>query len=291
MRTKILAVWLLIAVGCDRTAENAISDQPGPPNPPAPVRISSYRVLAWNVESGGSDAQVITSQLKQMSGYDLYALSEVSPRDLETYAAAFEGYDSVTGRTGRADRLQILFDADRFRLIGSEELEEEGGFKLNNGHHRSPLVVQLMELETKIAFQLTVNHLARGSAELREEQASGLREWARQSSMPTIAIGDFNFDYSFISRSGNPAFAAMMRDNVWQWVQPEEWIDTNWADGGRGRTGDGIDDYPDSMLDFAFVAGPARDWSPVFRVIKRPGDFPDDETTSDHRPIELILTP
>jgi len=44
------------------------------------------------------------------------------------------------------------------------------------------------------------------------------------------------------------------------------------------------------MLDFAFVAGPAKEWTPVCRVLVRDGDFPDDKTTSDHRPIELKLT-
>ena len=63
--------------------------------------------------------------------------------------------------------------------------------------------------------------------------------------------------------------------------------DTNWSD----PDDDGKDNYPDSMLDFAFVAGPAKDWNPVCRAIVRDGDFPDDDTTSDHRPIELRLTP
>ncbi|MEM1225852.1 MAG: hypothetical protein AAGJ40_09145, partial [Planctomycetota bacterium] len=94
-----------------------------------------------------------------------------------------------------------------------------------------------------------------------------------------------------VTGTGNPGFAAMMRDGVWKWVQPEEWIDTNWSDGGRGHAGDGMDDFPNSMIDFAFVAGPARDWNPRCQIIKRPNDFPDDETTSDHRPTELVLTP
>ena len=102
-----------------------------------------------------------------------------------------------------------------------------------------------------------------------------------------INIGDFNMDYSFVTRSGNDAFPEMLRDNVWQWVRPTEFIDTNWSD----PDGDGRDNYPDSMLDFAFVAGRAKDWNPVCQVVKRDGDFPDDDATSDHRPIELVLTP
>ena len=76
-------------------------------------------------------------------------------------------------------------------------------------------------------------------------------------------------------------------DGIWKWVKPVEFIDTNWA----GTDGDGRDNYPDSMLDFAFIAGPAKDWNPVCSVVVRDGDFPDDEATSDHRPIELTVSP
>ena len=44
------------------------------------------------------------------------------------------------------------------------------------------------------------------------------------------------------------------------------------------------------MLDYAFVAQGAKDWEANCKVIGRDGDFPDDETTSDHRPIELLLS-
>lgn len=226
--------------------------------------------------------KVIASQLAEFD-HDVFALSEVTPRAFDTYREAI-GYQAIPGSTGGADRLMILF-SDRFEMLFTDEQDD-----INNGRHRSPLLVRLRDTVSGKVFQLNVNHLARLDADFREEQANRLREWARVQTLPTVSIGDFNFDYSFITHEGNSGFAAMLRDNVWQWVKPEEWIDTNWSDGGRGG-GDGVDDYPDSMLDFAFVAGPARDWNPVCRNIKRAGDFPDDETTSDHRPIELILTP
>ncbi|KAA1258936.1 Endonuclease/Exonuclease/phosphatase family protein [Rubripirellula obstinata] len=257
------------------------------PSRPEPIRCEPIQILAWNIESGGNDPEVIALQLKQFGPVDVFALSEVSPRSINKYAEALgPDYQSVVSRTGGADRLQILFRSDRFRLVRSMEMDT-----LNDGNHRSPLLVHLRDKASGLDFQVVGNHLSRGNAELRESQASGLREWARQQTMATVAIGDFNFDYSFVTEQGNSGFAAMLRDNVWQWVKPVEWVDTNWSDGRFGRGGDGLDDYPDSMLDFAFVAGPARDWNPRCEVIKRPGDFPDDETTSDHRPTELILTP
>lgn len=264
--------------GESASLDEATVDQPQHAAEPDPIRI-----IAWNVESGGSDISVIASQLSKFD-HGIIALSEVTPRAFDAYAEV-TGYQSVEGTTGRSDRLQILF-SNRFELIRSEELND-----INDGNHRSPLLVHLRDKTTGKDFLLNVNHLARGKAAVRESQADGLREWARNQTIPSISIGDFNFDYSFITKTGNPGLAAMLRDNVWLWVKPEEWIDTNWADGGRGNAGDGVDDYPDSMLDFAFVAGPACDWKPVCRVIERPGDFPDDETTSDHRPIELVLTP
>jgi hypothetical protein len=45
------------------------------------------------------------------------------------------------------------------------------------------------------------------------------------------------------------------------------------------------------LAHLALVAGPAKDWAPTCQVLKRDGDFPDDETTSDHRAIALMLKP
>jgi hypothetical protein len=84
---------------------------------------------------------------------------------------------------------------------------------------------------------------------------------------------------------GNDAQDEIRRDNVWKWVEPVTWIDTNWWD----PEGDGLDNFDGSLLDFAFVAGPAKDWESQCEVIVELNDFPDDETTCDHRPISLKL--
>ena len=105
--------------------------------------------------------------------------------------------------------------------------------------------------------------------------------------LPVIAIGDYNFDYVFATGQGNAAFDIFMQDDVLTWVEPEELIDSNWYDGNA----DGLDDYPGSVLDFAFVANDAKKWNPKAKVIVREGDFPDSDQTSDHRPMELIITP
>ena len=37
-----------------------------------------FKILAWNVESDGADPVVIAEQLKELSGYQIYALSELN---------------------------------------------------------------------------------------------------------------------------------------------------------------------------------------------------------------------
>lgn len=254
---------------------------------PSAVPPNEVRLLAWNVESGGNDPAIIAKQLAEFQGYDVICLSEVSPTSFERYRSALlHQYDEVHGKTGRADRLQIFIRRDRYDLVDTQELSQHRDHILNAGNHRSPLFVRLKDKLTEQQLIVMTNHLARGNAKFRQQQAAGLREWARDQNVPVIALGDFNMDYDYRSMKGNAAFDEMVRDNVWSWLAPETYVDTNWSD----RDGDGIDNYPDSMLDLAFAAGAAKEWGIDCRIIVRPNDFPDDEATSDHRPIELLFT-
>jgi hypothetical protein len=94
-------------------------------------------------------------------------------------------------------------------------------------------------------------------------------------------------DYDFQTQKGNEAFQVFLAAPNLQWVKPAELIDTNWAD----PDGDGKDNFPDSVLDFAWVAGSAKQWMPEAVVVVRENDFPDDDRTSDHRPVKLLVTP
>ena len=236
-------------------------------------------LLSWNVESEGSDPKVIAKQLSEMNRYDVFGLSEVLPEAIETFAGAVgNDYRTIASRSGRNDRLQIIYNSKKFDLLERLELSE---INFEN-RYRSPLVARLQDKKTGQQILVVNNHLARGREEVRTKQAGQLVEWARNQNTPIVAIGDYNFDYVFKTRKGNDGFVAMMRDNIWRWVEPVELIDTNWYDNPRNP--DGIDDYPGGMLDFAFVAGAATTWKTECRIIVRPGDFPDDEKTSDHRP-------
>lgn len=245
-------------------------------------------MLSWNVESEGADADIVGRELTALNDadrYDIVGLTEVMPADLKKFRLALGmHYKYAYSKSGRNDRMQLLFNEEKFEKIRHFELTD---INLRN-RYRAPLVAHLKRRTDAVEFLVMVNHLARGRAEVRQEQAKLLVEWARDQTLPVFAIGDYNFDYVFETDSGNPAFAIMLRDNIWQWIPPQPLVDTNWFD--NPEQPDGKDDYPGSMLDFAFIAGPAKDWQTACQVIVRPGDFPDDSTTSDHRPFQLIIS-
>ncbi len=105
-----LIVWVIAAAGlfgCDA------------PKPPAPTTVTQQPVeqvssaalslIAWNVESGGSDPAVIAKQLSELGGYDIYCLSEVDPKTFDQNVTALGSkFTTINGNTGRDDRLQII---------------------------------------------------------------------------------------------------------------------------------------------------------------------------------------
>jgi endonuclease/exonuclease/phosphatase family metal-dependent hydrolase len=254
--------------------------------------IEPLRVISWNVESGGSDPATIAKQLAELGRHDVFALQEVHPRDADRYGQAIRSaygrqYRYLFSHTGRSDRLLIAFDSERLVLENITELFQQGSHRLNDWQHRSPFVATFRDTKSNQRFAFITVHLARGNAELRTEQARGLAEWVTDVRLPIIAIGDFNMDYDFHTQQGNEAFKVFVAAPILKWVKPAKLVDTNWADSDR----DGKDDYPDSLLDFAWVAGPAREWTAEAVVVVREGDFPDNAKTSDHRPLTLRVAP
>ena len=224
----------------------------------------------------------------QMDRYDIYGFTEVRRQEWPAIKHALgDDFFCWYSKTGFDDRTAYAIDKDRFDIVKKYEMGRFKNKKLNPGNYRSPHVFELHDRVTNTPFAIVLNHLARGKAEVRQEQAEGLRRWGRSMKLPLIAIGDYNFDYAFKTQKGNRSFGLFMADETFHWVRPHPLIDSNWFDGD----GDGKDDFPGSILDFAFVAGNAKNWSPVSQVIVREGDFPDNDQTSDHRPLELIVTP
>lgn len=278
-----------------------------------------FRLLAWNVESNrpgsppDSDARVIASQLVALlkapaSRSQIVALSEVAPVDVHAYRKAVGlglgvETDFVTSASGGfrdADSLLLVVDKGRFAIEHAIELHRYAGIVANfnvdderSPEHgtvraRSPLAVKLRDKQAGETFWLVVVHLARGEADLRTDQARMLVKWAQDQKGAVIAAGDFNFDWDMYTKRGNPGFDAMMAGGVWTWLEPDPLVDTNWA---AARDNPKRDRFPDSILDFVFVANEATAWQGQSEVIVRPGDFPDDETTSDHRPVVATFKP
>ena len=223
----------------------------------------------------------IAKQLADLEGYDIIGLTEVEAENAELFtraAADGEGnkgsknadFQYVISQSGKSDRMMIIWDSKRFELVGNAvEMDN-----LNDGNHRSPLVVKLRMRNTNIEFLFMVNHLARGNAALREQQATGLKEWADTLHLPVIAVGDYNFDYDIDDGEGNQAFYNMMQGNVWTWIKPPYLFKTQ-----------GSQSYY-SMLDFIFTKNIPPNWSVDSRILSDRHTTTDDEQHSDHRPLE-----
>lgn len=240
-------------------------------------------VLGWNVESGGNNPFYIAHQLSVLHGYDLIGLTEVREEFAPLYAQAAaygEGYGRTDpdfqyalGATGRSDRMMLIWDARRFELIdGPFEIDA-----LNDGRHRSPLYGHFRLNGTEESFLFMVNHLARGSEEMRQQQAAGLAQWATQQDLPVIAPGDYNFDYSLDTHTGNPAMSLFLQNGVFQWVRPAELTVSNAALNYN------------SILDFLFVAHVPSHWNVSSKTLTQGFRFPDSDESSDHRPIQGII--
>jgi hypothetical protein len=88
-------------------------------------------------------------------------------------------------------------------------------------------------------FIFMVNHLNRGNEERRRAQAAGLREWAEDQTLPVVAVGDYNFDFSFRNLTGNQSMAIFFddesdREAKWHWVIPDAVYSTS-GEGGNER--------------------------------------------------------
>ncbi|NQZ95611.1 MAG: endonuclease/exonuclease/phosphatase [Myxococcales bacterium] len=233
-------------------------------------------VVGWNTESGDADPAVIAQTLRDTGGIDIWGLSEVLAQWEDGFrgaAAEASGrrFESVLGTTGGADRLLVLYDAERFHEVRHFELHH-----INYQRRvRSPLVVELRDRESDLAFLFMVNHLYRSRADQRLVQSQQLREWAANERLPVIAVGDYNYDWHF--RNGDadhdPGYDELVAGGVFSWVRPAALIPTQCS-------------RYESVLDFVFAGGAARAWRPESRILEARDDYcPDDGERSDHRPV------
>lgn len=238
-------------------------------------------VVSWNVESGDAEPATIAQRIAGFQGIDIWGLSEVHPNDPATYESAAESGENadfarVVGTTGSSDRLVILFNTNRFEKLTSIELHD-----INvSGTVRAPLVVRLRKKDDGTEFLFMVNHLYRGDANGRHQQAQLLNAWARTQTAPIIAVGDYNFDWSVTRGDADhdQGYDFMTQNGVFTWVRPPTLVETQCSD------------RFDSVLDFVFTAGTASTWAPSAEIVVVAGDCPDNNQTSDHRPVRASFT-
>jgi len=249
---------------------------------------NAISILAWNIESPGSNPEVIAKQLEDLVPCDIVALSEVPEASAELFVKRWGREASLVGTSGGASRLLVAWNPERFELVNKEELKTIDGKSFGPGNQIAPLVAHLKDRKSSFEFKIMMNKLQRGSDQVRKTQALLLCDWGKQQTLPCIAVGGYNFDYDFPTKKGNASFNAFMETQIWRWIEPKELIDNNWADNNR----DGKDDYPDSLLDFAFVTqwDKAQNVASITaEVLKREGDFPDSDQTSDFRPMRTLI--
>ncbi len=238
-------------------------------------------VVCWNAESGDADSSVVAARIASFEGVDIWGICEVKSSWQSTFETAAEdgenaNFSSILGITGRGDRLLILYDSDRLALVSSEELDE-----INPQNRvRSPLVAHFRVRSSGNEFLFMVNHLYRSKADARQLQSQQLNDWGEAQTLPVIAVGDYNYDWRVTEGETNHdiGYDRLTEDDIFEWIRPEVLVRTQYS-----RS------YPESVLDFIFLANEENSLSGTSYIVVESGDFPDDSDTPDHRPIVADL--
>jgi endonuclease/exonuclease/phosphatase family metal-dependent hydrolase len=179
----------------------------------------------------------------------------------------------------------IIYNSASLELSGAMELDSYAGITITpHNYKRSPFAAEFIHEESGETFLFVTVHFDRSNEEHRSLQAFILREWIKDRQLPVILAGDFNFDYNFLEENpGNPSYKIFTFGDAVRWLRPEKLMDTNYSETAGQET------YPDSILDFIFLANLPHDGTSRSEIIVTPGDFPDNQCTSDHRPVRGII--
>jgi hypothetical protein len=243
-------------------------------------------LAGWNVEGGGALQNVVAGRIAGFQEVDIWGLSGVNAGDAAAFESAAEqgapqaspaGFDSLLGATGGAGRLLLLWNAGRFERLDGGEISQLAGTG------PAPLWVMLRDQASQQIFIVMLNHLHGSDEAIRHWQAQALNAWAGAQTFPVIALGDYNFDWLLPNGENDHdlGYDHMTASGNWEWVRPAQLVTTH-CSGWPCQT--------NSVLDFVFVAGPARDWHAQSQIVVVDGDFPDDHTTPNHRPVLALLS-
>jgi hypothetical protein len=140
---------------------------------------------------------------------------------------------------------------------------------------RSPLVAEFQDTRSNGRFLFMVNHLARGDNILRRDQGQRLNDWVRTQTLPVIATGDYNFDWSVTNGDQNHdvGFDRMTAGEAWTWVRPATLV--------RSQCNPNFD----SVLDFVFVNTAALPHALASLILQEANDCGNAAANPDHRPL------
>jgi hypothetical protein len=242
-------------------------------------------VIGWNLESGGSSSTAIAERVRRFQGVDLWGLSEVAgDATLQAFEAAAEdgehaNFQRLLSLTGCGDRLGIVFNAARLKLLRGEELHQVT-FNADEPPpgrcHRSPLVAEFQDMRSNRRFLFMVNHLARDDRNLRHAQGQRLNEWVQTQALPVIAVGAYNFDWSvtYGDRNHDAGFDRMVAGGHWAWIRPKTLV--------RSQCNPNYN----SILDFVFVSMRARSFALTSEVLQETNDCGNAAVNPDYRPLK-----
>jgi hypothetical protein len=245
-------------------------------------------VIGWNLESGGSSSTAIAERVRRFQGVDLWGLSEVAgDATLKAFEVAAEDgehadFQRLISLTGCGDRLGIVFNATRLQLLRAEELHQvtyNADEPPPGRCERSPLVAEFRDSRSNRRFLFMVNHLARGDNNLRHNQAQRLNEWVRTQTLPVIATGSYNFNWSVTNgdRNHDAGFDRMVAGGHWAWIRPKTLVRS------QCNTNNNI------ILDFVFVSMAARAFALTSEILQEANDCRNTAVNPDYRPLKAVF--
>jgi endonuclease/exonuclease/phosphatase family metal-dependent hydrolase len=233
-------------------------------------------LITWNIASDQAKIDTIISRLRELSSVDFYGLTEVAPR----WVPAIENYfsslatplDLIVSEGGRNDRLAIAYDKSKYELVTHFALDE-----VNIGGRVRPALIGLFrDRATSTEFYFIVNHLYRSDGGARLVQSKLLNMWIRKRDIPTIAVGDYNYDWkaSYGIKKYDPGFDMLTADGVLKWVVPAKLVKTHCA---RHNT----------IVDFVFVSRHFSLFEQQSRIEMDEPSYCESQShgDSDHRPV------
>lgn len=276
----------------------------------SPARAGDLVVISFNVESDAdTDPARIGKRIELIGKAHLWGLSEVqNSADAALFQAAATAASGSavkcaptlngqcgTSASGGSDRLAILYDSSTLKLRRTFELRDEikefceAEVRRAEGRWPASRGVLVAEFEPSSGgrpFWFALVHLQRGAEVLRHCQARFLNGFARRNTIPTIAVGDWNFDWS-VTRGDqgdrDKGYDELTKDNIYRWVRPRTLVKTYCSD-------------HDSVLDFVFLSASATRWQAKAEVMFPGDDYCRLDGTreapgeSDHRPVRSFVT-